>query len=95
MIDDLKRQQEIDAFQLESVSTGWCLFLVGLCVVAGLVLDAIERRAPAAPVVASVPRATIPLSHPLCQGREQILKQWGGSDVSVNACVNADLRARK
>lgn len=65
MIDDLRRQQEIDAFQLEAVSTGRCVLICAGLLAVGLVLDAIERRAPAPPVVVSVERHAMPLSHPL------------------------------
>lgn len=92
MLDDLKRQAEIDAFQLEAVSTGRCLLICALLLACGLILDALERRAPAPKHTA--PASVQSLSHPLCAGREQELKQWGGGEP-VNACVSADLRARK
>lgn len=92
MLDDLKRQAEIDAFQLESVSTGWCLLICGLLLCAGLILNALERREPVQAV--SVPRSVVPLSHPLCQGKDQRVVQWGGGEA-VNACVDADLRGKK
>lgn len=41
-----------------------------------------------------VQRDAMPLTHPLCHGREQVVKQWGGGP-DVNACVQADLRSSK
>ena len=89
MLDDLKRWQEIrndDAFYGEGLGVGATLaILASLCILGWLLDRAEARRAPPAAVKVEAPA----LSHPLCFGREQELKQWGGGPV-VNACVNAD-----
>ena len=83
------------------------LLAIGFLIAAMLLVAIVERGAEQKAVPPPVahangerngnrisPSAVLPLSHPLCQGKDQYVAHFGGPTPAITHCVNVDFRGK-